>query len=358
MKIVGNRIFTHLLDVDEVEPISEIDLRGHATEGHTPEPMDVAVFDPDEVEDCGKRLEHTHKGRVEGSLTLAASRGGYRTIPHIQPANAIERLDALEAQFPNFSAAIDYLRSELGMSITGGADNWRLSPILFSGPPGVGKTHFAKSLAEAFDFYFRSMQMGSQNGAFALAGSQSWWANSQPGIIFDVLANQSSAAPVLLLDEIDKSSGDERYGTVDGALHDLLEVSTARTFRDESLQMPMDASHITLIATTNRPELLSDAILSRVHVVDIPAPTIDQLREIAATIAYQELDLRDVHILETFFDRLIELTHDLRQIRRLCRSVLGKALLSARGTVGPEDLPRPARVRVSIGFHANVQGPL
>ena len=92
--------------------------------------------------------------------------------------------------------------------------------------------------------------MSSLTAGWVLTGASAQWHNARPGKVAQTLIEGEYANPVVVLDEVDKSGGDHRYDPM-GALYSLLERDTAASFKDEFIDVDMDASHILWIATAN-----------------------------------------------------------------------------------------------------------
>jgi ATP-dependent Lon protease len=192
-------------------------------------------------------------------------------------------LEELEQNFPNFGSAIrDVLRPSLAIAAAGGVG--RPAPLLLLGPPGCGKSYFAETISRMLGVPCVKQDMSSATMSCTLSGLGPHWRNSGPGEVFKTLAwgragYDAVANPLFFLDEIDKAGGDERFDPV-GPLHALLEVESSRHFEDESMPgLRMDASHIRWLLAANEIRSTPKPILSRLHVVEIEAPTEAQLRE-------------------------------------------------------------------------------
>ena len=204
--------------------------------------------------------------RISEKLDVTGNR--YRTIPAIKSADIL----ALAAQFENMAEPIKQLAGEVELMNRLPAKDFQIMPILLLGGPGIGKTAFAMALSKTLGVPFKKI-----NGAepsFALSGSHPTWTKAAPGIVIEQLALHDCAAPLFLVDEVDKPSGD-RY-PLSSALLNLLEPENATAFQDEFFQVNLNARHATWILTANTTESVSAPLLSRMNVFNIPSPGIQQ----------------------------------------------------------------------------------
>ena len=183
------------------------------------------------------------------SVKLDITGNRYRTIPAIKSADIL----ALAAQFENMAEPIKQLAGEVELMNRLPAKDFQIMPILLLGGPGIGKTAFAMALSKTLGVPFKKI-----NGAepsFALSGSHPTWTKAAPGIVMEQLALHDCAAPLFLVDEVDKPSGD-RY-PLSSALLNLLEPENATAFQDEFFQVNLNARHAIWILTANTTEGVS-----------------------------------------------------------------------------------------------------
>ena len=168
----------------------------------------------------------------------------------------------------------------------------------------------------------------------------------------EALINGEFANPLFVLDEIDKAGGDSRYDPM-GALYTLLEPETAQRFRDEFVDLEIDASHILWIATANDASSIPEPILSRMNVYTIERPDAEGARAIAACI-YRGLLARHCWKFEPeprpqVLAQLGEVAP--REMRKVLVDAMGTAKLAGRDHLEVEDLAlvKPP-IRQRIGF--------
>ena len=186
-----------------------------------------------------------------------------------------------------------------------------------------------------------------------LSGASSQWKNAKPGKVFDTFVNGDYANPVIVVDELDKASGDSQYDPL-GALYELLEVKTATRFVDEFAELPIDASGAVWLATANDAGRIPDPLLDRLTVYQIEPPDAAGARSIAAAI-YREI--RNSHDWgrqfpeapsESALDKLASMPP--REMRRALQGAFGTAKLAGRSELGPDDMQDPRSKKQRIGF--------
>lgn len=289
--------------------------------------------------------------------------GNMRTIRRIPDRFDLSKL---RHSFPNFSEVSDFIARQVELCRLSPKRLAAFQPLLLLGDPGIGKTRYFFEVSRMLELEFVVVQCGGVTANFVLSGSCTSWHGGKPGKVHTTLRDGTTANPIILLDEIDKLSGASDYDP-HGPLYQLLEKKTARVFVDESIDLPMDCSHITWVATANALPAIPEAILSRLVVIEVPSPTPEQIPQIATSIYGDILEEHESTWGPAFsrsidgcvMEKLFGLTP--RDIRKRLLAACGNAAL--RLVEAPTDRPisllpndladLPTRRSVGIGFCAH-----
>jgi ATP-dependent Lon protease len=308
------------------------------------------VYDVAEVEKALQELSPGASEALRAVYEKMVRLGGQRFT--VKPS-ALPAMSALFEELPNFGEVLEDIRKHLALCVDS-SDSVELPPMLLLGAPGIGKTHFARKIAQLLGTGFGFVPMSSLTAGWVLSGASSQWKNAKPGKVFDTFLNGDYANPVIVVDELDKASGDGQYDPL-GALYELLEVNTATRFVDEFVEVPIDASGAVWLATANDASLVPEPLLNRLSVYEIEAPDAEGSARIAATI-YSEI--RNAHDWGRRFPEVpspqaLEKLASLapREMRRALQSAFGNAKIAGRSELSPDDIQDSRGTRKQrIGF--------
>ena len=288
------------------------------------------VFHPGDVERKLARLQESGNQREYETLRTVYERMLERGPERFQvKPSGVPDMACLYEQLPNFTEVLDDVKRHVALA-QDSSDGLEVTPMLLLGPPGIGKTHFARHLAELLGTGMNLLPMSSMTAGWLLSGSSAQWKGARPGKVFEALVEGEYANPVIVVDEIDKASSDAQYDPL-GALYSLLEYDTAQSFTDEFAEVAIDASQVIWITTANDTRGIPDPILNRMNVFEVEAPTLEQARTIARNL-YQGIRaghdwgrLIDPEPLDDVLDHLAQMPP--REMRRALMTGFGNARL-------------------------------
>jgi ATP-dependent Lon protease len=265
-----------------------------------------------------------------------------------------EQLSGLRVRCPGFVAVTDLVDRAIALSIMTGTP-LSLPPLLLAGPPGIGKTHYSKSLAAVLGVPTHAWSCATNSDAMQLiTGHPTSWRGARMGLLTEALITSGSASPVVLLDEIDKfvTHRDEQPYNI---MLNVLEAENAEALLDEYVRVRFNVSHAFFIATANDVSALPDFIRDRFLIVAVVAPTGADLVALTRQIAAKVITPLGLPMPgDTALAALAR--HNPRRIARVLRLALGFAAAQGRDVLVPADvvaadgIASAQAARASIGF--------
>lgn len=316
-------------ELGEIEDTSELDEYAEA--------IMKCKFDPDTEEMLFKevrKLSDIHSGSPEGNVIR-----NYLDKVISLPWNKFkkEKLDVkytrsvLEKEHYGLKDVKDRILESIALKKL--SKNEKGSIICLVGPPGVGKTSIARSIAKSLNREFISMRLGGVHDESEIRGHRRTYVGAMPGKILSLLEQCKVKNPVMLLDEIDKVSNDFR-GDPSSALLEVLDPEQNNKFMDNYINIPFDLSKIMFITTANTTSTIPAPLLDRMEVIPVSSYTYAEKENIAINHlipkAYKKFNLtkkvldikkETVRNIVNFYTR----ESGVRNLERLIEKIIRKA---------------------------------
>ena len=191
--------------------------------------------------------------------------------------------EGLDRAFPHLAGVTERLVNELAATPYA---TWR--PFLLCGPPGAGKSRYARAIGKAMGLHTVVYPCGGQSDG-AIGGTSRQWSTGRPCVPLQAVGGSHCANPLLVLDEVEKAGTGRHNGNLVDTLHGLLDRETARAYLDPLLEVPVDLSGVCWIGTANSTDGLPQALLDRFRLVTVDEPGVEHagalVRAMASDIA-------------------------------------------------------------------------
>lgn len=277
------------------------------------------------------------------------------TSRKLQKINNKIDLGELKELFPNYTSFFEYIEDEVTIS-SKIQNKIQISPALLVGPPGIGKTFLLNKIAKILDLPSYFLNAGTLTGGFIINGLSSGWGTGQPGFVFKSLYESDVANPLCFLDEIDKF-GHPELSPVEPVLLSILENHTAKEFIDEFWNFKMNASNINWIATANDVKKISEPLLSRFSVFEIPLPNYEERKIFTKSIINEIVENKGLTPLykgvsDEFIAEIAKEEGSLRDIGKVIKESLSASIKRDDEVIflTPDDIKIKNKTKRGIGF--------
>ncbi len=191
------------------------------------------------------------------------------------------------------------------------SDEMKGQVLCLVGPPGVGKTSIARSIAEAMGRRYVRVSLGGVRDESEIRGHRRTYIGAMPGRIISAIKQAESKNPLILLDEIDKMGNDFR-GDPASAMLEVLDTEQNSGFRDHYLDLPFDLSEVLFVMTANDASAIPSALYDRMEIINLPSYTAQEKKRIAKRHLLKKqmkkhgLDAKQLRVTDAAIDRIIE----------------------------------------------------
>ncbi len=298
---------------------------------------------PDKIE---KRINNELKRyelTPEASPEVAVIRNYIDTllnIPWNKESNTEKNINKIEKKLNSSHYGLNDIKERIIEYITVKENNSssKTPVICLVGPPGVGKTTFATSIAEALNKSFAKISLGGLSDAHELIGHRRTYIGSSPGKIVTSLVKAGTKNPVILLDEIDKIT--KSYQTDPAsALLDILDINANNKFIDNYIEEEIDLSEVLFIVTANNVSLIPPALLDRLEIIEMNGYTEEEkihisedylIKNALINVGLNSTNIKfDISTIKSIIENYTR-ESGVRELDRYINKIIRKILLSTK----------------------------
>lgn len=212
------------------------------------------------------------------AIVALAQQGGKLGGPGTED-DVYHMVAALHAESPWMRNVTAWAMKQMLRHLASGGRGFGLPPVILAGPPGIGKSHYARTLAKLAEVPVRMIDVGGGTAGFRIAGTEKGWGTEQAGIPVETLLASKVANPIMIVDEIDKAgTAVSTKGTstsLTTSMLQMLETTTARHFECPYFRVPFDMSRVVWIMTANEVERIPAPLRDRSRLFVLPSLSAD-----------------------------------------------------------------------------------
>ena len=207
------------------------------------------------------------------TLLKLIAEGGHLLGPSTED-EVLRLIAALHKESPWMREVSVWIMKQMLQQVAAGTCGFAMPPVILSGPPGIGKSHFARSLANLAGLPVRMIDVGAGSAGFRISGTEKGWGTAQPGIPVETLIAHRVANPIMIVDEVDKSgtvySTKGTASSFTTSMLQMLEPGTAQRFECPYYRVPIDMSRVIWIMTANEIKHVPTPLRDRSRVFNLP----------------------------------------------------------------------------------------